>query len=85
MLQCTKHNCSFYGWHRNLKDGSSIQRVPISPNDKLQELKAFKFRVITLVQKQILLLSSDKIDKSMLQAFMYRKEASVMNKTPLSK
>lgn len=77
--QCTKHYWSLYGWLRNLKGGSSIQRVPIRPsNDKFQSLdvvraKSIQNRVITLVQKQIL-LSSDKIDENMLQAFMYWKK-----------
>ena len=77
--QCTKHYCSLYGWLRNLKDGLSIQRLPIRPsNDKFQSLdvvraKSIQNRVITPVQKQIL-LSSDKIDENMLQACAKKKQ-----------
>ena len=71
--QCTKHDWSLYGWPHQYKG------CPSDPsNDKLQSLdvvraKSIQNRVITLVQKQIL-LSSDKIDENMLQAFMYWKK-----------
>ena len=79
IFQVNKETNADTFWLRNLKGGSSIQRVPIRPsNDKLQSLdvvraKSIQNRVITLVQKQIL-LSSDKIDENMLQAFMYWKK-----------